>query len=85
MDRPVFRCQHCSRSIFSDHGLARFNLDSHEGACLDQQARQESRVYQAKMKTSARVSMTSGMGSTVVPGRGQLGFPFDGVPEEVVA
>ena len=89
VDRPAYRCCHCARPIFSDHGLGRYNLDAHEDACLDQQARSRARAarrastdWRRSMRRSMRKKGGS-MGSVIIPGVGQLGFPFEDVPEEV--
>ena len=87
--RPVFRCCHCARPIFSDHGLGTYNLDAHQDACLDQQARSRASAarrasvkWRRDMRRAIRKKGGS-MGSDKLPGVGQLGFPFEDVPEEV--
>lgn len=85
VERTVYRCRHCTRAIFSDHGLGRYNLDAHEMACLDQLARARARAVRkasARYRRQFRRSI-AGLGSDTVPGVGQLGFPFEGVPVEV--
>ena len=47
------------------------------------EARQVARRYQRIQEKAAFKARKTGVGSTVVPGPGQRGFPFDDVPEEV--
>lgn len=85
-ERSFRRCKHCLRKIFADHGLGEHNLILHEESCLDQQRRERERAsrraskeYRKRVARSVRAR-----GEGVVPSVGQLGFPFDGVPEEVI-
>lgn len=77
-----FKCRHCGRAIQA-HNLGEHNLKLHEDACIGQQQKKKSQEYRRQLKRAAKAARMSGVGSTVVPGRGQLGFPFDGVQEEV--
>jgi hypothetical protein len=78
MDRQVRPCRFCGlsykgRGLYADHGFAKYNLERHEDACVGQQV---CRVEREK-RTRVRNMRRNGVGP------GQLGFPFDGVPEEV--
>jgi len=81
--RPVLSCKHCGyayagRGIFADHGLAQYNLRSHEEVCLQQQANEKARAARRYRREMERKARKAGIGSA--PMVGQLGFPWDGVP-----
>ena len=73
-------CPICGRGIIMDHNLSDLNYDKHLDACPREQMkarRRAGREYIRKMARNAKA--TDG----AVPKLGQLGFPFDGVPQEV--
>lgn len=89
VERQTRQCPICGREIFWDHGLNRHNLDEHMVACPKQMARAENtrrRLAAARKRQRDRAfsrARASGIGSAVPPTAGQLGLPFDGVPDEV--
>lgn len=90
MERQTRPCPICGRPIFWDHGLNRHNFDEHMAACPRQMARVEARQtrkaqVEKRKREKAMVSRarSTGVGSAVLPKTGQLGLPFDGVPDEV--
>lgn len=87
--RQLHSCRHCGfgykgRGIYADHGLGQYNLEQHEGVCLKKQAARVEQAARARARASRayrrRIEKTGG----VAPAVGQFGFPFDGVPEEVI-
>ena len=79
MQRRTRPCRYCGyaykgRGIYADHGLAKYNLEQHEEACLDQQER---RARKRERYRRLRIRMSVKRGE---PLPGQLGFPFDGIP-----
>ena len=90
--RSTYSCRHCGRNyegrgIFADHPLAQVNLDRHEAVCVEQQerraaaeAKRQLRVAQRYRRRLERLSVKHG---NTPPMAGQLGFPFEGVPEMV--
>ena len=74
-------CPICGRQIQTGHNLSSLNFDAHVEAC----PRQQSKKYLRQQRKAARLAAKAGIGSATLPGPGQLGFPFDGVPEEVSA
>jgi hypothetical protein len=73
--RPCRYCgfQYKGRGLYADHGFAEFNLRRHEDACQGQRARSAKRRRRQMMK---RLKAAGAL-------EGQLGFPFDDVPEEI--
>jgi hypothetical protein len=71
----------CGREIQAGHNLSERNFDAHVEAC----PKQSSKKYVLAQRRAARAARRGGMGSSVVPGEGQLGFPFAQVPKEIQA
>lgn len=89
VERQTRPCPICGRQIFWDHGLNRHNFDEHVTACPRQMARIEAarrRKASAEKRRREKAfahARATGVGSGVPPTAGQLGLPFDGVPDEV--
>lgn len=78
--RVTKTCPICGRGIIMDHNLSELNYDKHVEACPRQSMKRRRAAGRAYIKKLAR----SAKGADVaLPGIGQLGLPFDGVPEEV--
>jgi hypothetical protein len=78
--RTYRSCPICGREIVSGHNLSERNFRSHMTAC----PKQGVSGYVRDQRAAARKAARDGVGSTIVPGHGQFGFPFDGVPSEVL-
>ena len=81
--RQVRPCRFCGyaykgRGLYADHGFAGYNLARHEDVCPRQQT---ARVEHEK-RTRTRARWRALKRGVAMPG--QLGFPFDGIPEVVV-
>jgi hypothetical protein len=73
-------CELCGRGIVLGHNLSSLNYEAHSVACRGQQTRRWMSAHRRSVAVSARI----GIGSRILPTIGQLGFPFDDVPEELV-
>lgn len=83
MQETCYQCRHCGRKIVA-HNLGEWNLVRHETACVSSNQKKRSKRYQKELRRAATQARRTGIGSTIVPGAGQLGFPFEGVEEEIV-
>jgi len=78
--RVTKTCPICGRGIFMDHNLSDLNYDAHVAACPERQARARLREGRSYIRRLAKAGKGLDQG---LPKLGQLGFPFDGVPQEV--